>query len=163
MKVDLYERAWMWLAAVLIAAFLGAIVVAAGVQAVRPPSHVETIDPESVYDSEEFSSPGVEIRPDGSVRVTMVAQMFFFDPPEVAVPAGRPVTFRVTSPDVIHGLEIVGTNANAMVIPGYVSEFSVTFHEPGEYLMVCHEYCGTLHHEMQGLVIVEEDDGGEDA
>ena len=73
------------------------------------------------------------------------------------VTAGRRVTFRVTSPDVIHGLEIVGTNANAMVIPGYVSEFSVTFPKPGEYLMVCHEYCGTLHHEMQGVVIVEEE------
>jgi len=157
MKVDLYERAWMWIAAVLIAGFLGAILVAAGVQAVRPPSHVETINPQEVYDSEEFSSTGVETRPDGSVLVTMVAEMFFFDPDQVVVPAGKPVTFRVTSPDVIHGLEIVGTNVNAMVIPGYVSELTITFHRPGEYLMVCHEYCGVLHHEMQGVVIVEEE------
>jgi len=157
MKVDLYERAWMWIAAVLIAGFLGAILVAAGVQAVRPPSHVETINPQEVYDSEEFSSAGVETRPDGSVLVTMVAEMFFFDPDQVVVPAGKPVTFRVTSPDVIHGLEIVGTNVNSMVIPGYVSELTITFHRPGEYLMVCHEYCGVLHHEMQGVVIVEEE------
>ena len=157
MHVDKYEKAWMWVAAALVAAFLAAILIAAGAQAVRPPSHVETIDPETVWDSEECSSPGVEELPDGSFRVTMVAEMFYFDPDEVIVTAGRRVTFRVTSPDVIHGLEIVGTNANAMVIPGYVSEFSVTFPEPGEYLMVCHEYCGTLHHEMQGLVIVEEE------
>jgi cytochrome c oxidase subunit 2 len=158
MKVDVYERAWMWIAGVLIVAFLCAILVAAGVQAVRPPSHVETINPEEVYDSEDFSSTGVEVRPDGSVLVTMIAEVFFFDPSDVVVPAGKPVTFRVTSTDVIHGLEIVGTNANAMVIPGYVSEFTVTFHEPGEYLMVCHEYCGSLHHEMQGVVTVEEED-----
>jgi cytochrome c oxidase subunit 2 len=157
MHVDTYEKVWMWSAAVLIVAFLGAIVVAAGAQAIHPPSHVETIDPQAVYDSEEFSSPGVETLPDGRVVVTMVAEMFFFDPDEVVVPAGRPVTFRVTSPDVIHGLDVVGTNANAMVIPGYVTEFSVTFPRPGEYLMVCHEYCGTLHHEMQGVVIVEEE------
>lgn len=157
MNVDFYEKVWMWIAAVLIAAFLGAIVIAAGAQAIRPPSHVETINPEEVYDSEEFSSPGVETLPDGRIVVTMVAEMFFFDPDEVVVPAGRPVTFRVTSPDVIHGLEVVGTNANAMIIPGYVTEFSITFPRPGEYLMVCHEYCGTLHHEMQGLVIVEEE------
>lgn len=157
MNVDFYEKVWMWIAAVLIAAFLGAIVIAAGAQAIRPPSHVETINPEEVYDSEEFSSPGVETLPDGRIVVTMVAEMFYFDPDEVVVPAGRPVTFRVTSPDVIHGLEVVGTNANAMIIPGYVTEFSITFPKPGEYLMVCHEYCGTLHHEMQGLVIVEEE------
>lgn len=158
MKVDLYERAWMWIAGVLIVAFLSAILVAAGVQAVHPPSHVETINPEEVYDSEEFSSTGVEIREDGSALVTMIAEVFFFDPSEVVVPVGKPVTFRVTSTDVIHGLEIVGTNVNAMVIPGYVSELTVTFHRPGEYLMVCHEYCGTLHHEMQGVLIVEEED-----
>lgn len=156
MKVDLYEKIWMWLAAGMIVVFLGAIGYAAGSQAIQPPSHVETIDPETVWDSEEFGSAGVSTREDGSLVVSMVAEMFYFDPDEITVPAGVPVTFRITSTDVIHGIEVVGTNVNSMVIPGYVSEFTVTFPQPGEYLMVCHEYCGLLHHEMQGLVIVEE-------
>lgn len=156
MKIDLYERIWMWMAAVLIVAFLGAIAFAAGSQAAHPPSHVETIDPQAVPDSEEFGSPGVATLEDGRIVVTMVAEMFAFSPDEIRVPAGRPVTFRVTSPDVIHGLHVVGTNVNAMIVPGYVSEFTITFNRPGEYLMVCHEYCGLLHHEMQGSLIVEE-------
>jgi cytochrome c oxidase subunit 2 len=156
-RVDTYERLWMSLAAVLIGVFLVAIVVAAGIHAVRPPSHVETIDPEGVFDDPEFGSPGVTIRTDGSVVASVVAQMFVFDPDPIEVPVGRPVTFRITSPDVIHGFEVVGTNANAMVIPGYVSEFTVTFNEPGEHLVLCHEYCGLLHHEMVGRLIVEED------
>ena len=158
MKVDVYEKVWMGIAAVLIVVFLGAIIIAAGAQAIHPPSHQETINPEEVYDSEEFGSTGVEIQEDGSARVTMVTEMFFFDPDEVVVPVGKPVTFRITSPDVIHGILVAGTNANAMVIPGYVTEFTITFPKAGEYLMMCHEYCGTLHHEMQGLVIVEEED-----
>lgn len=157
MNVDLYEKVWMWIAAVLIVLFLGAIIVTAGAQAVHPPSHVETINPEEVWDSEEFSAAGVETLPDGRTVVTMVAEMFYFEPMEIEVTAGKPVTFRVTSTDVIHGLLVAGTNANAMVIPGYVTEFTVTFPKPGEYLMACHEYCGTLHHEMQGLVIVKEE------
>lgn len=156
MHVDLYERVWMWIAAVLIMCFLGAILFGVGSQATRPPSHVETIDPEAVYDSEEFGSPGVRKTGNGRIVVSMVAEMFLFDPDEVVVPLGEPVTFRITSPDVIHGVLVVGTNVNAMVIPGYVSEFSITFPEPGEYLMVCHEYCGLLHHEMLGTIIVEE-------
>lgn len=156
MKVDVYEKAWMWIAAVLIVAFLGAIIIAAGASAIHPPSHQETINPEEVYDSEEFGSTGVQRFDDGSARVTMVTEMFFFDPDEIVVIAGKPVTFRITSPDVIHGILVAGTNTNAMVIPGYVTEFTITFPKPGEYLMMCHEYCGTLHHEMQGLVIVEE-------
>ena len=83
--------------------------------------------------------------------------MFFFDPDEIVVPVGKPVTFRITSPDVIHGILVAGTNTNAMVIPGYVTEFTISFPRAGEYLMMCHEYCGILHHEMQGLVIVEEE------
>ncbi len=156
MTVDLYEKIWMIVAAVLIAGFLGAIVVAAGMQAVQPPSHVETIDPEAVYDSEEFSRPGVATLEDGGVVATVVAEMFAFDPDPIVVPAGVPVTFRITSPDVMHGFQVVGTNANAMVVPGYVSEFTITFQEPGERLIVCNEFCGLLHHEMQGRLIVEE-------
>jgi len=155
-NVDLYEKIWMAAAAALIAVFLLAIIVAAGAYAVQPPSHVEIIDPTTVYDHPEFGAPGVETRPDGSVVVTVVAEMFFFDPDPIEVPAGRPVTFRLTSPDVIHGFEVVGTNANAMVIPGYVSEFTTTFAKPGEYMVVCHEYCGMLHHNMGATLVVQE-------
>jgi len=161
-QVDLYERIWMWMAAVVIALFLGAIVFAAGSAAIQPPSHLETVDPTTLLDHPEFGDPGVEIRDDGRVVVSMVAETFFFSPDPVEIPAGRPVTFRITSPDVIHGLEVVGTNANAMVIPGYVSQFTLTFDEPGEYLILCHEYCGLLHHEMVGRLIVQaEDETGE--
>jgi cytochrome c oxidase subunit II len=156
MKVDLYEKIWMWAAAALIVVFLAAIAVAAGSSAVHPPSHVETIDPTTVLDSPEFGNPGVTLRPDGSALVSIVASTFLFEPDEIRVPAGRPVTFRITSPDVIHGFQVVGTNANSMVIPGYVSEFTVTFARPGEHLITCNEYCGLLHHEMQATLIVEE-------
>lgn len=159
MQVDLYERIWMWMAAVVIALFLGAILITVGSAAIQPPSHMETVDPTTLLDHPEFGDPGVEIRDDGRVVVTMVAEMFFFSPDPVEIPAGRPVTFRITSADVIHGLEVVGTNANAMVIPGYVSQFTLTFDEPGEYLILCHEYCGLLHHEMVGRLIVQQEDG----
>ena len=45
MHVDLYERIWMWTAAAIIVLFLGAMVATSAVQAVQPPSHVETVDP----------------------------------------------------------------------------------------------------------------------
>ena len=48
------------------------------------------------------------------------------------------------------------TSANTMLIPGYVSQFTVTFDTPGEYLIVCNEYCGQGHHTMSGKLIVEE-------
>jgi cytochrome c oxidase subunit 2 len=157
MKVDFYEKIWMWAAAGMIAAFLGAIAFAAASAAIQPPSHMETIDPATVYDDPEFGNPGVTVRDDGSVLVVGLAEMFFFDPDPIRVPAGRPVTFRLTSADVIHGFEVVGTNANAMVIPGYVTEFTVTFHQPAKRLILCNEYCGLLHQQMVAQLIVEEE------
>jgi cytochrome c oxidase subunit II len=156
MNIEFYERIWMWAAVGLLVIFLGTIVVTAASDAVHPPSHMETIDPATLADNPEFGNPAVKEQPDGSVVVSVVAQMFSFSPDPIEVPANRPVSFRITSGDVMHGFEIVGTNANAMAVPGYVSQFTITFNNPGEYLIGCNEYCGLLHHTMTGKVIVKE-------
>jgi len=155
MEVELYERVWMWTAAALIVVFLAAIFLTTGLRALQPPSHVETVDPTALSNYPEFANPGVTTRADGSVVVSVVAQLFSFSPDPIVVPAGRPVTFRLTSADVMHGFQVVGTNANAMVIPGYVSQFTATFDKPGEYVIACDEYCGVSHHNMVGKLIVK--------
>ena len=155
MKVHVYERIWLASAAVMIVGFLGAVVFSAVVHAVQPPSHMETVDPEKIFDHPEFSNPRIEKRADGSTLVIGVAQMFSFMPDPIVVKAGVPVTFRLTSSDVIHGFQIVGTNVNAMVLPGYVTQQTVTFTKRGEYLVVCNEYCGLAHHIMQAKLVVE--------
>jgi len=152
-KVHVYEKAWMGACVVLIVVFVSAILLTSWTMRMHPPSHMETIDPTKVSDDPRFANPGVTTRPDG-VRVVMIAEVWTFLPNEIAVPAGRPVTFRLTSPDVIHGFEIVGTNVNTMVVPGYVSQLTTTFRHPGEYLIVCHEYCGVGHHTMQAKLVV---------
>lgn len=155
MHVDLYERIWMWAAGVVIAIFVVTIFVTGFAQGVQPPSHVETIDPQTARSDPRFASPGVETNADGGVTVTALAFLFAFQPNEIRVPAGQPVTFRLTSTDVVHGFQIVGTNGNTMIIPGYVSQFTTTFDTPGEYLIVCNEYCGVGHHVMSATLIVE--------
>ena len=156
MNVELYEKFWMWAATVILALFLGTILLTAASDAVRPPSHMETLDPAALSNNPEFSNPGVIVRPDGSIVVSVVAQMFTFTPNPIEVPANRPVTFRLTSADVVHGFEVAGTNANAMAIPGYVSQFTISFAKPGEYIIGCNEYCGLMHHGMVGKLIVKE-------
>ncbi len=155
MHVNLYERIWMWGAGGIIVLFLATVIFATVTQGRVPPSHIETIDPQSVFNDPRFAQRGVTMLPDGSVEVTGIAMMFAFLPAEIRVPAGKPVTFRLTSPDVMHGFQIVGTNANTMIIPGYVSQFTIIFDTPGEYLIVCNEYCGLGHHGMFGKLIVE--------
>src|SRR5215468_745325 len=157
MNVEFYERIWMWAAIGLLVIFLGTIVLTAANDAVHPPSHIETVDPETLASNPEFGNPAVAEHPDGSVVVSVVSQLYSFIPDPIVVPANRPVTFRITSADVMHGFEVVRTNANATVIPGYVSQFTLTFKKPGEYIVGCNEYCRVQHHNMVGKLIVRKE------
>lgn len=154
MNVDLYEKIWMWGVGVMLALFFGSTAMAAFGRQMHPPSHIETIDPATVLRDPRFVRQGVMVDGDGNVHVTVVGLMFTWLPAEFTVPAGRPVTFHLTSPDVIHGFEIVRTNGQSMVVPGYVSQFTTRFMEPGEYLIACNEYCGVGHHMMSGRMHV---------
>jgi cytochrome c oxidase subunit 2 len=154
MNVPLYEKIWMWASGALIVAFVATIVAGLAGSALQPPSHVETIDPTKVWNDPRFTQRGVTNTPDGAT-VVMIAMMFAFQPAEIRVPAAKPVTFRLTSSDVTHGFSIVGTNGNTMVVPGYISQFTTVFRTPGEYLIVCNEYCGLSHHLMAAKLIVE--------
>ena len=148
MNVDLYERIWMWGVGVMLAIFFTTTAVAALGHHMQPPSHIETIDPKTVMSDPRFQHQGVTVDPAGRVQVTLVGLMFAWLPAEFSVPTATPVTFHITSMDVIHGFEIVRTNGQSMAIPGYVSQFTTEFNEAGEYLIACNEYCGIGHHGM---------------
>lgn len=155
MNVPLYEKIWMWGAGGLIVAFVATVLITSIGGALAPPSHVETIDPAQVFKDPRFAHPGVTVDARGATVVAF-GMMFGFTPAEIHVPAGKPVMFRLTSTDVTHGFLIVGTNGNTMLVPGYVSQFTTVFPTPGEYLIVCNEYCGLGHHLMSGKLIVDE-------
>jgi cytochrome c oxidase subunit 2 len=147
MNVDLYERIWMWGVGVMLALFFGSTAVAAFGRQIHPPSHVETIDPTKALSDSRFRRQGVSVDASGRVHATVVGLMFAWLPGELTLPAETPVTFHLTSSDVVHGYQIVRTNGQSMVIPGYVSQFTTQF-AAGEYLVACNEYCGVGHHTM---------------
>lgn len=155
MKVDKYEKAWIIFSCLAVIMFLGITGINAASKGFLPPSHASVVD--SAYlPADTFGNPRViEVVKGEKYEVYMVAKMFSFTPSPVSVPSGAEVTFHITSPDVTHGVEIIGSNVNVMVLPGYVSTVTTTFDKPGEYAIICHEYCGQLHHAMKGKLIVE--------
>ena len=150
------ERRWAIVVGVIVA-LLVAMMLVTGVQwAAMPPSRVETVDPRTLHISGEFveGNLGTSVGGDGRVIARLVAQQYSFDPPCIVVPEKIPVTFRATSTDVVHGFVVGKTNANVMLVPGFVATFTTTFQNAGEQLMPCHEYCGTGHEAMWARVQV---------
>ena len=157
MHIHNYEKLWLGLSLVLIVGFIATITYGAVGAGVDMVDNGETLDPNTLGEHPEFGDPGVEqVGPD-EYDVHVVARQFFFQPgtnQPITVPANSTVTFHVTSGDVIHGFSIAGTNANTMAIPGQISKFTVDVDEPGEYGILCNEYCGAAHHDMEGQLAV---------
>lgn len=155
---DILKLEVRWAAVVLaiVALIFAAIVFAALAMRMNPPSNSELIDSKTLHLSAEFteSNLGTRVSPDGQVTVRIVTTQFTFAPQCVVVPANRPVTLRLASPDVIHGILVSGTNVNTMVVPGYISQVHTVFTKTGDLLMPCHEYCGIGHSQMLATVRV---------
>jgi cytochrome c oxidase subunit II len=150
------ERRWATLSVVIIVVLAGAAAFAGIHQATMPQGRVETIQPQTIHLSGEFTEAnlGSAVEPDGSVTVRAVGQQYSFTPQCMVVPVDTPVVFRATSPDVVHGFLIQGTNVNTMLVPGYVSEIPARFKQAGEHLMPCQEFCGVGHEGMWAKVKV---------
>ena len=148
MHVHRYERWWLAFGIAMLIAFLAIIGVAAIADNINPPSDLQQIDPTKVAQTPPFDKPGLRKLPDGSYEAYYVAQVFSFVPQTVTIPLGSKVTFYATSTDVVHGFFIPYTDVNMMVVPGWVNAATHTFTRPGEYLLICHEYCGIGHQNM---------------
>lgn len=154
MRVEAYERFFMILAVLLLALGIVAIALGALVAGVHVPSPAGRVDPRTLTTTPPFDQPGLRDLGGGKYEAVVIARAWQFQPDQIEVPVGSTVTFTLASPDVIHGFVLTRTNANVMVIPGQISQVTARFDQPGEYLWVCHEYCGFGHHLMYGKVVV---------
>jgi cytochrome c oxidase subunit 2 len=158
MEIHRFEKLWGLVSVLLIVGFITTIAYGAvfvGVEMVDASGG--QIQADELNQHPQFSGPGVYQTGPNSYDVYIVAEQFQFRPgtqSPLRLPADSEITFYVTSADVTHGFNVVGTNVNTMAIPGQIAKLPVTFNEPGTYGIVCHEYCGAAHHEMAGSIVV---------
>ncbi len=155
MHVNRYEKIWLWIGTATVVVFFLIVAFIGIAMGMNPPSHEQTIDPTKVATTPPFDHPGVRKLPDGSYEAYYVGQVFAWYPAHITVPRGAKVTFYVTSVDVMHGFLIPQTDVNVEVVPGWVSTATHTFDKPGEYLIVCNQYCGAGHQGMGAHIVVQ--------
>jgi len=144
--VESNEKRILIAAVVLLLVFFAGLGFAYRTYGVRIPSCVTDVSP--------FDEGKIIQRGDHQFEVQMLARMWSFEPQEVVLPPGSDVTLYLSSADVVHGMQILGTNVNLMAIPGTVNLATVHFDREGEFPVVCHEYCGDKHQSMAARFVI---------
>ncbi len=150
-----YERFFLGSTLAIMGIALVAVISSFFIEDLELPSPVETVDPAELTSHPPFDRPGLFEVGENEYDAIMTAQAWAFVPSVIEVPVGAKVNFKIGATDVVHGLIVHNTNVNLTIIPGQISQATATFDEPGEFLMVCSEYCGIQHHNMAGRVIVK--------
>ena len=90
--------------------------------------------------------------PGAGTVVTVTGGQWWWDIDKEELPLGEPVTFRVVSEDVNHGMGVYDSDLRLLFqtqgMPGYVNKVTYTFERPGTYRVLCMEFCGVAHHDM---------------
>ncbi|MCE4617166.1 MAG: cytochrome c oxidase subunit II [Desulfurococcales archaeon] len=153
-KEERLEYVWIAVIILMLTSFLGLLGYATIIKGYSTPEDVVTCE---VKKLDEQITPGIEEVAPGVYVVNITGRQWSWTPNEITLENPKKVIFRVTSADVVHGFQIVGTNVNFMVFPGYIAE--ITWYPPsdleGEHLIVCNEYCGIAHQDMWAKLVIE--------
>jgi len=83
-------------------------------------------------------------------------------PTDLTVEAGRPLYLRLTSDDVVHSFAVGQSDFPVVdVMPGEITEVTLTFDKPGTYTFYCTRWCGANHWRMRGTITVAGEGVGE--
>lgn len=82
-------------------------------------------------------------------RIEVVAKRYSFEPAEITVHKGQPVTLELTSTDVTHGVEVKELGIKADVKKGKPAEVSFTPETVGTFIGECSHFCGMGHGSMK--------------
>ena len=78
-----------------------------------------------------------------------------WNPDTLKAEAGKPLELHLTSNDVVHGFAVGQMDMKSVdVLPGKVTDLTLTFDKPGFYIFYCTRWCGLNHWRMRGTIEV---------
>jgi mono/diheme cytochrome c family protein/plastocyanin len=91
----------------------------------------------------------------GIVIHARMAETGGWTPGNLTTEVGQPLHLRLTSDDVMHSFAIGQSDGQPVdVIPGEVTEVTLTFDRPGKYTFYCTRWCSVNHWRMRGTIEV---------
>jgi len=90
-------------------------------------------------------------------RVIMItAKRFEFSPNLITLARSETVKLQIKSEDVTHGLFVRPLGIDTEIVPGRVTELTLTPETAGTYRAICDHFCGAGHGGMKMTIIVRE-------
>lgn len=84
-----------------------------------------------------------------------IAENGGWSPDVIKAEVNEPLNLKLTSDDVVHGFAVGQMDMQSVdVIPGKVTEVTLTFDKPGIYTFFCTRWCGLNHWRMRGTIEV---------
>jgi cytochrome c oxidase subunit 2 len=88
--------------------------------------------------------------------IVITAKRFDFSPNQITLAKGETVKLRIKSEDVTHGLFVRPLGIDTEIVPGQVTELTVTPATAGTYRAICDHFCGAGHGGMKMTIVVRE-------
>jgi len=87
--------------------------------------------------------------------VEITAKRFTFEPEQITLKKGKPVTLRLHSEDVTHGFFMRKLKIDTEVEAGKTTDVTITPEVAGTYTTICDHFCGANHGNMKMTIVVE--------
>ncbi len=87
--------------------------------------------------------------------VAISAKRFEFNPSQITLKKGEPVTLRLTTEDVKHGFLQKALKIDGDIVPGKTTEITFTPQTAGTFTTICDNFCGSGHGNMKMTIVVE--------
>ena len=91
---------------------------------------------------------------DAVIRIT--AKKFEYEPNQITLKKGEPVTLELVSLDRVHGFNLPELGIRADIIPGQSMKVHLLPQTTGSLTFRCDIFCGSGHEDMAGQIIVVE-------
>ena len=94
------------------------------------------------------------VKPPAGADIYLQASMWKWTP-VLILEEGASYVLHISSLDINHGFSLYPANVNFQIVPGYDYGLRITPNNPGDYKVICNEFCGISHHLMIGKIVVE--------
>jgi len=89
---------------------------------------------------------------DEVVQINATGGQWYWEIDKQEVTVGKTVVFNLHTEDVNHGFGVIDSSGRLLfqtqAMPGYVNKVQFVFDTPGDYRVLCLEFCGVGHHDM---------------